>query len=127
LQQGDPKDEKWLDRGISPAYFVFDCLQSFDLPDLLAAYGTRGLAVDPIDGDWHIMNAEAAHRLLPRQVRPAYSHELEILLRKFFDELAPVGDGTVVTIVMVLVQVGQADSKSESVRGYLFPVPASIT
>ena len=86
LQQCDPKEEQGLDREIPPAYFVFDGLRKFDLPDLFTA-SARGLAIDPIDGDWRVQAAESARRLLPAGVRPVYSGELTASLREFFATL----------------------------------------
>ncbi len=58
-----------FDRVIPPFYFPFNALRSFDLPQLLAMSGTKGLAVNPIDGDWERMDASAARRLYPRNVQ----------------------------------------------------------
>ncbi len=56
------------DREIPHHYVPFDVLQRFDLPQLLEAAGTRGLIVNPIDGDWRLVDAAEARRWAPAGV-----------------------------------------------------------
>ena len=48
----------WFDHEIPLAYFSFDALRNFDLPQLLAATPAPRLIVNPINGDWERMNVE---------------------------------------------------------------------
>ena len=48
----------WFDREIPLAYFPFDALRWFDLPQLLSASAARGLVLNPINGDWESMTVE---------------------------------------------------------------------
>ncbi len=56
------------DREIPHHYVVFDVLRHFDLPQLLEAAGARGLIVNPIDGDWRLMEKSEAQRWAPAGV-----------------------------------------------------------
>ncbi|HLJ13767.1 MAG TPA: prolyl oligopeptidase family serine peptidase [Bryobacteraceae bacterium] len=76
LQQVAGKEEKFLDREIPAAYFVFDALSVFDFPNLWAFSGAKGLLVNPIDGDWQRVSAAEAQRLLPHGVRAARTDNL---------------------------------------------------
>ena len=53
-----------MDREIPWNLIAFDALDSFDIPQLLTAPGTRGLVVNPIDGDWIVKPADKARELL---------------------------------------------------------------
>ena len=83
LQHCEPKLEKPLDREIPAAYFVFDALRHFDLPQLLDASGAPGLALNPINGDWHRMSAHDAGHLLPARVRAVQSNAPEDEIRRY--------------------------------------------
>jgi dienelactone hydrolase len=58
-----------FDREIPAAFFPFDALRSFDLPQRLAASRARGLVVNPHDGDRGRLPEEAARGLLPPSIR----------------------------------------------------------
>src|SRR5262249_30819616 len=58
-----------FDREIPAAFFVFDVLRTWDLPELLASTPAQGLMVNFIDGDGHRLPAREAQERLPRQVR----------------------------------------------------------
>src|SRR5207237_4682804 len=64
-----------FDREIPAAFFAFDALRSFDLPQLLATSRARGLIVNPRDGDRGRLPAEAARNLLPPGVRAVSAEE----------------------------------------------------
>jgi hypothetical protein len=57
LVSGNGRDAPF-DHEIPSAYFPFNALRSFDLPQLLSATPAEGLIVNPINGDWERMNAE---------------------------------------------------------------------
>lgn len=76
------RDEVY-DREIPFHYFAFDALRHFDLPQVLAASKAKGLVVNPIDGDWNRMSAEAARKLLPRIVRTVSSDAPDDRIRRF--------------------------------------------
>jgi hypothetical protein len=67
LQTGRAKPA--LDREIPPAYFPFDALRAFDLPQLIAAAGAHGMVVNPINGDWKPMAEPDARKLLPARIQ----------------------------------------------------------
>jgi dienelactone hydrolase len=79
------------DREIPPAFFAFDALRAFDLPQLLAASQAEGLVVNPVDGDGARLAEPAARELLPPRVRVVSAEEsdnqVQALLRAV---LAPV-------------------------------------
>ncbi len=83
LRHGDPKIEEPLDREIPAAYFVFDALRHFDLPQLLDQSAASGLAINSIDGDWRRMSAQDAGRLLPAKVQPVNSDAPEDEIRRY--------------------------------------------
>ncbi len=56
------------DREIPHHYVPFDVLRHFDLPQLLEAAGAPGLIVNPIDGDWRLMEETEARRWAPADV-----------------------------------------------------------
>ncbi|HZT28759.1 MAG TPA: prolyl oligopeptidase family serine peptidase [Bryobacteraceae bacterium] len=58
-----------FDREIPFFYVPFDGLRRADLPALLARARSKGLIVNPIDGDWKITPEAAARKLLPAAVR----------------------------------------------------------
>lgn len=70
LLEKDERERRFTawDREIPFWYVPFDILRVFDLPDLLAASPAAGTVLHPIDGDWNRMSADAARRLLPRNV-----------------------------------------------------------
>jgi dienelactone hydrolase len=57
-----------FDHEIPAAFFAFDVLHSFDLPQLLTASPAKGLFVNPHDGDLDRMPPAAARALLPARV-----------------------------------------------------------
>jgi hypothetical protein len=57
-----------FDHEIPPQYFPFDALRCLDLPQLLASVESRGLVVNPIDGDWEPMSEPAARKFLPPSI-----------------------------------------------------------
>jgi dienelactone hydrolase len=52
LKREDHDRTTSFDREIPFAYFPFEALRSFDLPDLLNSTRARGLVVNQLDGDW---------------------------------------------------------------------------
>jgi dienelactone hydrolase len=58
-----------FDREIPATFFAFSALRSFDLPQLLALSQTKGLIVNPVDGDRERLPEKAARALLPTRVR----------------------------------------------------------
>ena len=88
LQQCDPKEEQPVDREIPPAYFVFDGLRYFDLPDLFAAAGAPGLVIDPIDGDWKVIPPSAAAHKVPRNVRAIDGRDPKAAIRDFLQRMS---------------------------------------
>jgi len=58
-----------FDREIPAAFFAFDALRSFDLPQLLAASQADGLIVNPRDGDGDRLPEAVARALLRARVR----------------------------------------------------------
>jgi dienelactone hydrolase len=89
LQHCDPKEEKPLDREIPAAYFVFDALRSFDLPDLLKAVKLPGLVINPINGDWERMAEKDATQLLPSGIQLAVSNSTEQQIRALLAAVSP--------------------------------------
>ena len=79
-----------FDREIPAAFFAFDALRSFDLPQLLAASQAEGLIVNPLDGDRDRLPEAVARGLLPTRVRAVSADEpgrkvgefLEAVLRR---------------------------------------------
>src|SRR5204863_7741647 len=57
-----------FDREIPFSYLPFDVLRHFDLTQLLEKSTAAGFILQPIDGDWKIMPAREAQRLLPPRV-----------------------------------------------------------
>ena len=57
-----------FDQEIPAAYFAFDALRSFDLPQLLASSLADGLIVHPLDGDWGRLPEPEARRMLPARI-----------------------------------------------------------
>jgi dienelactone hydrolase len=64
------------DREIPAAFFPFEALRAFDLPQLLAASPAEGLVVDPIDGDRERLPVPAARAVLPARVGVVLAEEL---------------------------------------------------
>ncbi len=71
------------DREIPYHYVPFDVLRRFDLPQLLAAAGARGLVVNPIDGDWRQMVEGEARRWVPAGVELACRTGMAAAMQKF--------------------------------------------
>lgn len=72
LKKEDRDRTTSFDREIPFAYFPFDGLRLFDLPDLLKAAPGRGLNVNAIDGDWIVAprDTQAVREFLLRHTRP---------------------------------------------------------
>jgi hypothetical protein len=75
-----------FDREIPAQFFVFDVLRSFDLPQLLGTSKAKGLFVNPRDGDWARLSAEAAGRLLPPSARAVSAPEPRRGIEEFLEE-----------------------------------------
>jgi len=58
-----------FDREIPAAFFPFDALRWFDLPQLLAASRAEGLIVNPLDGDRDRLPEAVARTILPSRIR----------------------------------------------------------
>jgi hypothetical protein len=69
LKKDDRDRTTAFDREIPFTYFAFGALQSFDIPDLLAAGRVPGLVVNPVNGDWERADVAACRKLLPNNVR----------------------------------------------------------
>jgi dienelactone hydrolase len=57
-----------FDREIPAAFFAFDALRSFDLPQLLDRSPAQGLIVNPIDGDRERLPETVARELVPPRI-----------------------------------------------------------
>jgi dienelactone hydrolase len=64
-----------FDREIPAAFFAFDALRSFDLPQLLAVSRADGLIVNPLDGDREQLPETSARGILPPRVRVVSTEE----------------------------------------------------
>ena len=82
-----------FDREIPAQFFVFDALRMFDLPQLLAASQAKGLFVNPRDGDWGLLSAEAAGSILPRSARAICAAEPGPRVEEFLKEVLGQVDG----------------------------------
>jgi dienelactone hydrolase len=67
----DRRDERrsGYDREIPFSYLPFGVLDSFDLPQLLESSRASGFILEPLDGDWRIMETREARKLLPVRVK----------------------------------------------------------
>ena len=74
-----------FDREIPAAYFVFDALRSFDLPQLLASSRADGLIVNPLDGDWGRLPEPEARRMLPARVGLVCNDRPDVRLDAFLE------------------------------------------
>jgi len=70
LQSDDVREQRKtaFDREIPHEYFVHRAWESFDLPLLLMRSKSKITIVDPINGDWMPLQAEAARAMLPRSI-----------------------------------------------------------
>jgi dienelactone hydrolase len=82
-----------FDREIPAQFFVFDALRNFDLPQLLAPSHAKGLFVNPRDGDWGCLSAEAAGRILPASVRAVSAAEPGRRIEEFLLDVLGQVDG----------------------------------
>jgi dienelactone hydrolase len=64
-----------FDREIPAAFFPFDALRCFDLPQLLATSHADGLIVNPLDGDRDRLPEAAARTILPARIRVVSADE----------------------------------------------------
>jgi dienelactone hydrolase len=64
-----------FDREITAAFFAFDALRSFDLPQLLPVSQADGLVVNPLDGDRERLPETAARGVLPPRIRVVSAEE----------------------------------------------------
>jgi len=64
-----------FDLEIPAAFFAFDALRSFDLPQLLAVSKAEGLVVNPMDGDRNRLSEAVARGFLPTRVRAVSADE----------------------------------------------------
>jgi dienelactone hydrolase len=83
-----------FDHEIPAAFFPFDALHQFDLPQLLAASPAAGLVVNPVDGDLDRLPEAAARTLLPTRVRAVSADAPERSIAEFLQEILgpPAGE-----------------------------------
>jgi dienelactone hydrolase len=82
-----------FDREIPARFFAFDVLRSFDLRQLLATSQAKGFFVNPRDGEWGRLSAEAAVGVLPRGVRVVSAAEPGRRIEEFLQEVLGQVDG----------------------------------
>jgi len=75
-----------FDLEIPAAFFAFDALRSFDLPQLLAVSHAEGRFVNPLDGDRNRLPAAVARGLLPTRVRPVSAEEPGEIVGEFLTD-----------------------------------------
>ena len=83
LKREDTDRTTSFDREIPFAYFRFNALRSFDLPDILRASQAHGLVVNPINGDWNPLSADEARKLLPDRVEMTTGAASKNVVRRF--------------------------------------------
>jgi len=80
-----------FDREIPAAFFAFDALRSFDLPQLLALSPADGLIVNPLDGDRDRLPETAARGVLPPRVRVVSAEEPGARVEEFLHAVLRTG------------------------------------
>lgn len=85
LKREDKDRNTPYDREIPFSYVAFDRLLRPDIPQMLAATGAQCLIVNPVDGDWRRMPAEAAQRLVrcPVVSSDGYEDRVRSFLKSF--------------------------------------------
>jgi dienelactone hydrolase len=76
-----------FDREIPAAFFAFDALRSFDLPQLLAVSRAEGLVVNPLDGDWAPLPVAVARSVLPPAARAVTAEAPEGKVADFLEAI----------------------------------------
>jgi dienelactone hydrolase len=74
------------DREIPFAFFPFDALRQFDIPQLLST-DAAGLVVNPVDGDWERLPRAAAQRVLPGRLHVVSEDRPDGEILRFFDSV----------------------------------------
>ena len=83
LKDEEEKVPGVFDREIPHQYFLFNGLRYFDLPQLMAWSGIKGMVVNPLDGDWKRMGAAEAQKLLPSSIQIISEEDPTTALRAF--------------------------------------------
>ncbi len=84
-----------FDREIPAAFFPFNALRWFDLPQLLAASRAEGLIVNPLDGDRNHLPDAVASKILPTRIRVVCADEPATKVGQFIQAiLGPVTDAS---------------------------------
>jgi len=60
-----------VDREVPFEYFPFNILRHFELTDIFALSGIRGVVINPRDGDWNLISEERAGKLLGDKIQVA--------------------------------------------------------
>jgi hypothetical protein len=95
LWSSDSDRAKPLDHEIPWIYFAFDALDSFDLPNLLAAPKIPGLIVNPIDGDWKRMTEADSRKLVSGKPQVVSEDSPEPAIRRFLaGQFSEGGEGS---------------------------------
>jgi dienelactone hydrolase len=76
-----------FDREVPAAFFAFDVLQHFDLPQIFDLSRAKGLIVNPVDGDGDRLPEALLRTLLPRHVRAVSAIEPGAQIRAFLDSV----------------------------------------
>jgi pimeloyl-ACP methyl ester carboxylesterase len=92
LMPTDSNRTSSFDREIPSSFFVFDVLHSWDLRHLLALINTRGLIVNPIDGDGDRLSEPAALKLLPRSIEVVSARDPDKQIKDFLRRVLVDGD-----------------------------------
>jgi hypothetical protein len=72
-----------FDHEIPAAFFAFNALRSFDLPQLLYTSRADGLVVNPLDGDRERLPEHVARGLLRRRVPAVCADEPDPIIEDF--------------------------------------------
>jgi dienelactone hydrolase len=76
-----------FDREIPAAFFPFDALHRFDLPQLLATSPAQGLVINPLDGELDRLPEAVARGIVPKPVRVVSDKQPERWVAEFLREV----------------------------------------